>query len=474
MRISNFQKILINEILSKKVFDLESFFDIHFLETDPAKQSGVHQIANTSINCSPDECISRTVDFLSLWKKLDDAKLIYTATDSSKTELFKFFTSFSSNQNRPSRPDFMFNQITRDYIQKVIFPDEALKVFLENGYKTDDELYSDKEEGDKFFNAHSTYPENEMISEASTLSKDTSKVFVVHGRNEAARMAIFDFLRALDLKPVEWNEAIASTGKATPSIDEILDAAFDQAQAILVLLTGDDLVRLGSVYSENEEAEVSLSPQPRPNVLFEAGMAFGRKSKRTLLVQLGDIRPFSDIAGKHIVHLDNTVEKRQNLLSRLRIAGCNVDVTHKTDWLKTGDFNACVFWPDKEGTKKTQENNLKQSYHFENIKRQRELLLEFLGKPKAEFYTLHGVGLTWDQNWRREKIKIIGDWVEKNNPFFPLNVRKTLTSIKTMAGTMFTEDGLKLTFLPDAREIIAKDFELVENYLNEIEKELNG
>jgi len=315
---------------------------------------------------------------------------------------------------------------------------------------------------------------NEMMSNGPTLSKDASKVFVVHGRNEAARMAIFDFLRALDLKPVEWNEAIAFTGKATPSIDEILDAAFDQAQAILVLFTGDDLVRLGSVYSENEKTKESLSPQPRPNVLFEAGLALGRKPDRTILVQLGDIRQISDIAGKHIVRLDNSTEKRLDLMGRLSIAGCYFNASLKKDWLKTGDFESCVVWPDKEEKQKIQPNSLKPSYLFEDLKRQRELLLEFLGQPKADFYTLHGVGLTWDENWRRDKIRLIKDWVEKNTPIFPQNVQKTLIRIGNMTGTMFTEHGLKLTLLPEAVEIIYKDFELVENYLKEIEKELKG
>jgi predicted nucleotide-binding protein len=179
---------------------------------------------------------------------------------------------------------------------------------------------------------------NEMLSKGSTLSKDASKVFVVHGRNEAARMAIFDFLRVLDLKPVEWNEAIALTGKPTPSIDEILDAAFDETQAILVLLTGDDLVRLGSLYSEKEKQEEALLPQPRPNILFEAGLALGRKSNRTILVQLGDIRQISDITGKHIVRLDNSTEKRLDLMSRLHIAGCYFNASLKKNWLKTGAF----------------------------------------------------------------------------------------------------------------------------------------
>ncbi len=45
---------------------------------------------------------------------------------------------------------------------------------------------------------------------------DKRKVWVVHGRNLKARDAMFAFLRAIGLKPMEWGEALALTGKGTP------------------------------------------------------------------------------------------------------------------------------------------------------------------------------------------------------------------------------------------------------------------
>ena len=45
------------------------------------------------------------------------------------------------------------------------------------------------------------------------LPQNARKVFVVHGRNLAARDALFEFLRAVDLHPVEWSEAVQLTGK---------------------------------------------------------------------------------------------------------------------------------------------------------------------------------------------------------------------------------------------------------------------
>ena len=39
------------------------------------------------------------------------------------------------------------------------------------------------------------------------------KVFVVHGRNGAARTAMFAFLRAIGLDPIEWSVAVQMTGE---------------------------------------------------------------------------------------------------------------------------------------------------------------------------------------------------------------------------------------------------------------------
>ena len=179
------------------------------------------------------------------------------------------------------------------------------------------------------------------MSEEPTVSKpDPKKVFVIHGRNEELRRALFDFLRAIDLDPIEWSQAIALTGSGAPYIGDILDAAFKTAQALVVLLSPDDQARLHPDLQKPNDPnyERELTGQPRQNVLFEAGLAFGYKPDRTILVKVGDLRPFSDIYGRHEVRLTNGPETRQDLVNRLRNAGCSVDTEGKTDWLKAGDF----------------------------------------------------------------------------------------------------------------------------------------
>lgn len=168
---------------------------------------------------------------------------------------------------------------------------------------------------------------------------DRRKVFVVHGRDDRLRNDFFAFLRSLDLKPIEWSEAIKLTGKASPYIGEILERAFDEAQAVLVLLSPDDEVRLHpGLQLQNEKVhERQLCLQARPNVLFEAGMAFGKNPDRTLLIEVGEVKPFSDMAGRFTVRLTNAADKRKDVAERLKTAGCSVDLSG-TDWLRTGDF----------------------------------------------------------------------------------------------------------------------------------------
>lgn len=168
----------------------------------------------------------------------------------------------------------------------------------------------------------------------------TDAVFVVHGRNIEARDALFAFLRSISLQPIEWIQAVQATGKPAPMIAEILDKALEQAQAITVLLTGDDEARLSPVLWQPEDpvGEREYTGQARANVLFEAGLALGRCPDRVVFVEIGQVKGFSDNAGRHVVRLNNSLQKRQELAAKLMNAGCRVDLSG-TDWHKAGDFS---------------------------------------------------------------------------------------------------------------------------------------
>jgi hypothetical protein len=166
---------------------------------------------------------------------------------------------------------------------------------------------------------------------------DPRNVFVIHGRNERANEAVFAFLRALDLNPIEWSVARSMTKKGSPYIGEILDAAFSNAQAIVVLQTPDDVAYLHESLTYPDDPETQAQMQPRANVLFEAGMALGRDEGRVIIVELGKVKVFSDIHGRHAVRLDNEIKNRQEIANRLRDVGCAVK-TEGTSWHAAGDL----------------------------------------------------------------------------------------------------------------------------------------
>jgi hypothetical protein len=163
---------------------------------------------------------------------------------------------------------------------------------------------------------------------------DPRKVFVIHGRDLRARDAMFDFLRALNLEPIEWSKATQMTGSASPYTGEILKVAFSQAHAFVALFTGDDEAQLrAGLRGPKEEPEPS--PQPRPNVLFEAGMAFGLHPDRVVLVEVGQLRGMSDLAGRNAVRIPALKQWRLEIANRLQTAKCAVDMTGH-DWLERG------------------------------------------------------------------------------------------------------------------------------------------
>jgi predicted nucleotide-binding protein len=112
---------------------------------------------------------------------------------------------------------------------------------------------------------------------------------------------------------------------------------------VVVLMTPDDLAYLKEEFRHAGDPphEVEATGQARPNVLFEAGMAMGRDEGRTVLVELGALRPFSDVGGRHVIRLNNTTQRRQEFATRLQAAECPVDLTG-TDWHSAGDFDAAV------------------------------------------------------------------------------------------------------------------------------------
>jgi len=168
---------------------------------------------------------------------------------------------------------------------------------------------------------------------------DYRSVFMVHGRDSENVAAMKQFLHSLDLRVVDWEEAVAQTGRANPYVGDVLDVGFAMADAVLVVFTPDDIVRLRPdlITESDGPDEREERGQPRANVIYEAGMAQSRASGRTAIVSIGRLKVFSDIAGVHVPQFDGSPESRHRLVGRLRLCGLTLNTTGP-DWLSAGHF----------------------------------------------------------------------------------------------------------------------------------------
>jgi predicted nucleotide-binding protein len=165
------------------------------------------------------------------------------------------------------------------------------------------------------------------------------RIFVIHGRDTQARRCMFELLRALDLQPLEWELLVAATGHTLPFLGDVPAVALTQAHAALALFTPDDVVHLHPGLRERDEPDYETRGigQPRPNVLLELGMALTTFPARTLIVEIGQLRPIADLAGRNVIRFDGSAIAIGKIVERLKLAGCAVD-DRGADWRDTRRF----------------------------------------------------------------------------------------------------------------------------------------
>lgn len=172
---------------------------------------------------------------------------------------------------------------------------------------------------------------------------DRRKIFVIHGRNLKARKEMGIFLRALGLEPMNFADLRAEMG-GTPTIADIVEEGMNRAQGVVALFTPDEYAALRpELRSEKEEEDALARWQARPNVIFEAGMAFGRDRDRVVFVLIGDPKLFTDVAGIHVLRPTNDPLGDRQVLRNTLKKGMRCAVSDDSnDWMDHGDFEGCV------------------------------------------------------------------------------------------------------------------------------------
>ncbi|WP_297297139.1 TIR domain-containing protein [uncultured Methylovirgula sp.] len=185
-------------------------------------------------------------------------------------------------------------------------------------------------------------PSRKAPAAKKQIAPDNNSIFVVHGRDSDLAADLFAFLRAIGLHPLEWSQATRAAKGANPHVDDIIKKSMETVRGVLVLFSPDEEAKLKKKFCSGADLRKgvgNLQGQSRPNVIFEAGLALGAHSEKTILVQVGEVREISDIAGKHLVSLSNDPEDRKELAHRLKSKlKFNVDLSGG-HWLTQGNFD---------------------------------------------------------------------------------------------------------------------------------------
>ena len=145
-------------------------------------------------------------------------------------------------------------------------------------------------------------------------SKNSNKVFVIHGHDEAARETIARFLEKLRLEPVILHEQPNRGRTIIEKFEDYADVKF-----AIVLLTPDDVGAL-------KEQQDGFKPRARQNVVFEFGYFIGKLGRdRVCALASGDIEKPSDSDGILYIPLDDNNGWMMQLLRELKAANFNVD-----------------------------------------------------------------------------------------------------------------------------------------------------
>lgn len=143
----------------------------------------------------------------------------------------------------------------------------------------------------------------------------SKRVFVVHGRDEEAKLRVARFLERLGLEAVILHEQ-ANAGRTLIEKFE----AFSNVGFAVIILTPDDV---GAVREKADE----LEPRARQNVILELGFFLGKLGReRVCALKKGDVVTPSDYDGVVYQPMD-AADGWQALLAReLRAANINIEV----------------------------------------------------------------------------------------------------------------------------------------------------
>jgi predicted nucleotide-binding protein len=158
-------------------------------------------------------------------------------------------------------------------------------------------------------------PTDKINSGAKKLTVDKTKVFVVHGHDEQAKLTVVRFLEKLGLEPIILHEKVSAGRTIIEKIEAYTEVGF-----AIVVYTPDDVG--GEVATKPD-----LKPRARQNVVFEHGYLIGKLGRSNVCALLkGDVEKPSDISGIVYVSFDDRGAWNTEVAREMNAAGYKINL----------------------------------------------------------------------------------------------------------------------------------------------------
>lgn len=149
---------------------------------------------------------------------------------------------------------------------------------------------------------------------------ETNKVFIVHGRDDAAKANLEAFVREIGLEPIVLHRQADEGLTVIEKFEKHSDVGY-----AFILLTPDELAYLASD-SGKPEASRAIERRARPNVIFEWGYFVGKLGRpRVCCISTGNVDLPSDMNGLVTKRYQSSVEEvAYSIIKDLKAAGYKV------------------------------------------------------------------------------------------------------------------------------------------------------
>lgn len=204
------------------------------------------------------------------------------------------------------------------YIPEIRAEDRSSSVVVIGGPSyTDTAVNRADDVTDEFIEGPPGYKKDLVSKTKSSMEKvlDKSKVFIVHGHDEAAQAKTARFVEKLGLDAVILHEKASSGRTIIEKIEHYSDVGF-----AIVLYTPDDL---GNVKGKAEE----LNGRARQNVVFEHGFLIGKLGRENVAALVeAPIELPNDMSGVVYINIDEGSAWHFQLAKEMKQSGYKIDM----------------------------------------------------------------------------------------------------------------------------------------------------